>query len=193
MAYSLLAKAIIVMAVLQCAVGRTLIEDGDAEFVKTRCEATTYPGLCYETLSAHASAIQRNPVSMATMALTISLDGARSAAAAVAGMAARQRMTPREAAAVRDCVETVSNAVDELRRSIVEMGHLRRRDRDLAFHISNIQTWVSAALTDERTCVEGFADEALNGPLKDSMRAHVVSIAQRTSNALALINSLVKG
>ncbi|CAA7391686.1 unnamed protein product [Spirodela intermedia] len=161
------------------------------EFIRAACGTTSYPRLCFETLSTHARTIQRDPVILAIAALSVSLESARGASAAMTKIAAQGLMKPRESAAVKDCVETMGDSVEELRRSIKEMAHLRRPDRDLAFHISNIQTWVSAALTDEKTCMESFADNSLNGRIKDAMRIHVVNVAQRTSNALALISALI--
>jgi len=54
--------------------------------------------------------------------------------------------------------------------------------------MSNVETWVSSALTDESTCGDGFAGKALDGRIKASIRARMVSVAQVTSNALSLIN-----
>lgn len=95
-------------------------------------------------------------------------------------------MKPREVAAMRDCVEMLSDSVDELQKSISEMGNFK--SSDFKMMISDVQTWVSAALTDESTCTDGFAGNELNGNLKTVVRGRIVNIAQLTSNALALIN-----
>lgn len=98
-------------------------------------------------------------------------------------------MKPREAAAMRDCVEELSDSVDELRRSIDEMGRLRTLNFELT--MSDVQTWVSAALTDESTCTDGFQENsATDGDVKAIVRGRIVQVAQLTSNALALINQL---
>lgn len=95
-------------------------------------------------------------------------------------------MKPREVAAMRDCVEMLSDSVDELQKSISEMGNFKSSGFEMM--ISDVQTWVSAALTDESTCTDGFAGNGLNGNLKTVVRGRIVNIAQLTSNALALIN-----
>ncbi|CAI0404411.1 unnamed protein product [Linum tenue] len=56
--------------------------------------------------------------------------------------------------------------------------------------LGNMQTWVSAALTDEDTCVDGLEGSAMNGKVRDEIRRRVVWVAQLTSNSLALINRL---
>jgi len=59
--------------------------------------------------------------------------------------------------------------------------------------MSDVQTWVSAALTDESTCMDGFEESemSIDGTnTKSRVRGLVVQVAQLTSNALALINQL---
>lgn len=96
-------------------------------------------------------------------------------------------LNPREAAAVADCVEVVGDSVYELQRSIGEMGHARGSN---FFQVmADVQTWVSAALTDDNTCMDEFAGDSMNGNVKALARRHLVKIAHLTSNALALINN----
>ena len=103
-------------------------------------------------------------------------------------------MKPREVAAMRDCVEELSDSVDELRNSLVEMSRLEgssNKNRDVGMLISDIQTWVSAALTDDDTCMEGFEGKAMHGKMRNVVRGRILNVAHLTSNALALINSYV--
>lgn len=95
---------------------------------------------------------------------------------------------------MKDCVEELSESVDELRNSIGEMSRLKSRSSSKLM-INDIQTWVSAALTDENTCSDGFGGKAMNGKVKNAVRVRIVNVAQLTSNALALINryALING
>ncbi|CAL9102848.1 pectinesterase inhibitor 7-like [Musa acuminata AAA Group] len=158
------------------------------EFIRASCAATMYPDLCFSSLSSYASTIRTSPVQLADVALSVSLAGARSASAAMSRSIAGRGMAPRVAAAVKDCLETMGDSVDELRESLAAMGHVA--GRNAAYQINSIQTWVSAALTDEDTCVDGFAGGAMDGEVKNMVRSHVVYVAQLSSNALALVNGL---
>ncbi|KAI8030579.1 hypothetical protein LOK49_LG01G01327 [Camellia lanceoleosa] len=66
------------------------------------------------------------------------------------------------------------------------MGNGKGKGKDFLWHMSNVETWVSAALTDENTCLDGFSGRALDGNVKASIKARVTNVAQVTSNALAL-------
>lgn len=98
-------------------------------------------------------------------------------------------LTPKEAAALSDCVEEIGDSIYELQRSIKEMNG--GGSSNFGLQMSNIQTWVSSALTNEDTCMDGFSVEGKNGGgnVKSKVRRHIVRVAHMTSNALALINN----
>ncbi|XP_059625471.1 21 kDa protein-like [Cornus florida] len=83
-----------------------------------------------------------------------------------------------------DCVELLSASVDQLRESLGEMNQIKEPNFERM--MSDIKTWVSAGLTDNDTCMDGFAEKAMDGNLKTAVRGRVLKIAQLTSNALAL-------
>ncbi|KAF5795211.1 putative pectinesterase [Helianthus annuus] len=93
-------------------------------------------------------------------------------------------MTPREVAAMKDCIELLNESVYNLKQSLEEMSRPGSKDSELV--MSDIQTWVSSALTDEDTCTEGFKDDP---KMKRVVRGKIVNVAHLTSNALALVNS----
>ncbi|XWS49796.1 hypothetical protein CRYUN_Cryun12cG0033400 [Craigia yunnanensis] len=159
------------------------------DYVVASCKATRYPALCVECLSGYASAIRQNEQHLAQTALSVSLSRAQSAAAFVAKMTQVRGIKPRERQAVKDCIENMGDSVDRLSQSVKELGQMGRAvGQDFMWHMSNVQTWVSAALTDENTCFDGFAGSVMDGNIKAAIRRKVVNVAQVTSNALALVN-----
>lgn len=102
------------------------------------------------------------------------------------------KISHRELEAVMDCVDTMGDSVDQLSSSIKELGHMmgaHTNGEDFLWHMSNVQTWVSAALTNENTCVDGLSGQLLKGgKVKGAIRMRVNNVAQVTSNALALVN-----
>nr|GEX72873.1 pectinesterase inhibitor 10-like [Tanacetum cinerariifolium] len=93
-------------------------------------------------------------------------------------------MSPLEISAMKDCIELLSDSVYELKKSIDEMN--RPGSKDFRLVMSDIQTWVSSAMTDEDTCSEGFANDK---KMKGVVRGKLVNVVHLTSNALALINN----
>lgn len=159
------------------------------DFIKSSCKATRYPELCVGCLSGYASVIQRNERRLALTALSVSLARARSGAAFVAKMTKVRGIKPREYQAAKDCIENMVDSVDRLSQSVRELGHTGRAvGRDFLWHVSNVQTWVSAALTDENTCLDGFAGHLMDGNVKVAIKRRINNVAQVTSNALALVD-----
>ncbi|ESQ29111.1 hypothetical protein EUTSA_v10023696mg [Eutrema salsugineum] len=161
-------------------------------FIVSSCQTTRYPSLCVHTLSAYSTMIRHNnDQDLAQTALTISLARARSVAIFVVKLT---KETPsfkrREYLAIKDCIEVLGNSVDRLGQSVKELGRAGHAvaSEDFMWKMSNVQTWVSAALTDETTCLDGFSGQAMEGKLKRLIRLKVVHVAQVTSNALALVN-----
>lgn len=128
---------------------------------------------------------------LADTAMSIALATARSASTAITRLSKNQWLKPREAAAMSDCVEVLGDSVDELRMSIQEMEH--PEGTSFGLQMSDIQTWVSAALTDDDTCMDGFDGNAMNGNVKTTVRGYILHVAQMTSVALALINDYALG
>lgn len=166
---------------------RALAGTTNTEFIKSSCSATTYPKLCFTSLSSQATIIRSDPKLLTHAALSVSLETARSTSAKMVNLSKSQRMTPREVSAMRDCIEELSDSVDQLRHSMAEMTQLRASNFDLI--MNDIETWVSAALTDDDTCTDGFSGKAINANTRIAVRARILNIAHMTSNALALVNS----
>ncbi|KAA8521899.1 hypothetical protein F0562_012787 [Nyssa sinensis] len=135
----------------------------------------------------YANEIQTSPKLLASTALSVSLSATRSSLEIMKNLSTSPELKPREATAMRDCVELLGDSVDELQRSMEELGH--SGGSNIEFQINDIQTWVSAALTNADTCTDGFAGKAMNGNVKTVVRRNIPKVAHLTSNALALINN----
>ncbi|KAK1304976.1 hypothetical protein QJS10_CPB11g00425 [Acorus calamus] len=170
------------------------IKQNSTNFIRTSCSATLYPQVCYKTLSAYASTIRVSPLQLAQTALNVSLSCARTTLDVVSNLS-KAAEAAAVAPAMSDCVENVGDSADQLRQSLEEMRGLV--GPEFGERIGNIQTWVSAALTNEDTCADalrGGAGEGSGGGGSDAAaeeaRRQVESLGQLTSNALALVNRL---
>ncbi|KAK9020849.1 hypothetical protein V6N11_010861 [Hibiscus sabdariffa] len=133
----------------------------DTDFIRTSCNATTYPDLCFATFSSYASEIQANPKMLATKSLTLALNTTLSASQTLTDLCKTQGLKPNEAAALHDCVEEISDSADE---------------------------FTSAALTDEDTCMDGFSENAMDEDIKAAVTTAIEKVAQMTSISLSFVN-----
>ncbi|XVE53932.1 hypothetical protein DITRI_Ditri03aG0042000 [Diplodiscus trichospermus] len=153
------------------------------DLVQSSCLHASYPRLCLRTLSLY-SGPANTPRDLAQAAVKVSLSRAQKASnylkTRVKGKSKKERV------ALSDCVEQIAESVDELSSTLGELKHLR--GETFEFQLSNAQTWVSAALTNEDTCLDGF--EGVDGKVKSDVKRKMTNVAKVTSNALYMINRL---
>ncbi|XP_050227121.1 pectinesterase inhibitor 4-like [Mercurialis annua] len=160
------------------------------KYLKTACNSTTYPKICYSSLSSYISIIKTSDLNLCSTALNVSLTVAYNASSLVTLLSNRTGLSKAEAAVIKDCVEQIGDTIDELKQSFDAFGSLYLNNSDIRFQISNIQTWVSAALTNEDTCSDGVDETKVSSSVKNMLKKSMLNVARITSNALALINKL---
>ncbi|XP_030533001.1 pectinesterase inhibitor 4-like [Rhodamnia argentea] len=169
-------------------------DDTNSNFIKTSCSTTTYPKLCNQCLSSYASVVRSNPWKLCNSALSVSLQAARNASSLVAALSKQRNLTKAEAGIVKDCIENLGNTIDDLKQSIKVMaqigGSSSTAKNNMEFQMANVKTWMSAAITDEDTCTDGFAGRKVSAGVKSKIRSSIVNLARITSNALSLIDHL---
>ncbi|CAH8351841.1 unnamed protein product [Eruca vesicaria subsp. sativa] len=170
----------------------------DSDFIRTSCNTTLYPDLCFSSLSNFSNSIHNDPTLLARAAISITLSKALKLGTYLSNVTTLLKSQednvphPTAAAVFHDCFENLKDAVDEMRGSMKQMRDLVSTGslESFRFQMSNVQTWLSAALTDEETCTDGFKD-VQDEPRKDEVCARVDDVKKLTSNALALVNRCV--
>lgn len=168
------------------------------DFVRTSCENTRYPGRCYNTLVGYSDTVNQDPSLLARAAIFVSFFKTRSIALYVGYLShesregTREGDDPRASMAVHDCFTLLSDAVDHLRSSLRQMVDLNGSSEEMKYGLSNVQTKMSAAMTNEDTCTDGFEEMGDDPPVKADVCHRMVEVKEVTSNALALVNNFVK-
>ncbi|GJU73937.1 putative pectinesterase [Tanacetum coccineum] len=160
-------------------------------FVKTSCSSATYPLVCLKSLLPYASTVKTNPLTLVKVALTTSLRSANATLTTVSQLSKTKKITKFEAAILKDCIGDLKDSMSEIKDSLKALSGISK-SYDKNFVISNAQTWTSAAITDENSCLDGFSDRKVNvsTAVYKKIRNSIVSLARVSSNALYLINHL---
>uniref|UniRef100_A0A2N9I6Y8 Pectinesterase inhibitor domain-containing protein n=1 Tax=Fagus sylvatica TaxID=28930 RepID=A0A2N9I6Y8_FAGSY len=163
---------------------RTPIQPKD--LVRSSCVHASYPHICLRTLSSYTGPAQ-TPKDLAQAAVKVSLSRARRVSHYLSQVSgAKDVGSKRQQAALSDCVEQISDSVDELSKTLGELKHLR--GETFRWQMSNAETWVSAAMTYEDTCLDGF--QGVDGKVKSDVKRKIKNVGKVTSNALYMINRL---
>ncbi|XP_010555620.1 PREDICTED: 21 kDa protein [Tarenaya hassleriana] len=164
-------------------------------FVKTACNSTTYPTMCYNSLSPYASAIKADEIKLCTTALSLNAKAAKEASSVVSKLLKNAQIScgsirRPETLILRDCLDEIRDTADELKQAAVELKTLSRRGGDAAERVMNARTFVSSALTDETTCTDEFDERKVNADMKKKVKKAMVNLARTTSITLALFTGL---
>ncbi|XP_058732820.1 pectinesterase inhibitor 9-like [Vicia villosa] len=165
-------------------------------YIKSSCNGTLYPNLCIRCLNKFSHSTINGPQHLAQLALSVSLSKALQTRAYLLNVAKELKTidhnNKRMHLTVQDCVNQISDSVDQLTQAIKELKRFNQfntiiNDKVL-WHISNVETWVSTALTDASSCVESFSGHRISKRVA-TIKVRAKNVAEVTSNALALFHS----
>ncbi|KAI5391598.1 hypothetical protein KIW84_076422 [Lathyrus oleraceus] len=162
-------------------------------YIKSSCNGTLYPNLCIRCLNKFSHSTINGPQHLAQLALSVSLSRALQTRVYLLNVAKElktiDRNNKRMFLTVQDCVNQINDSVDQLTQAIKELKRLNQfntiiNDKVL-WHISNVETWVSTALTDASSCVQSFPGHRMSKRVA-TIKVKAKNVAEVTSNALAL-------
>ncbi|PPD87082.1 hypothetical protein GOBAR_DD15987 [Gossypium barbadense] len=139
-------------------------------FIEASCRTTRYPALCVKWLTRHASSDTPPTAQQLTRtALTVNLYRARHVRLYLVKVAKELKATKAKEYLCR--LDPKAEMMSD----------------DMYWHIDNVDTWVSTALTDASSCVDEFPGQRMS-KMKATIKSKVLNVAQLTSNALALFH-----
>ncbi|XP_021898781.1 putative pectinesterase/pectinesterase inhibitor 22 isoform X2 [Carica papaya] len=97
-----------------------------------------------------------NPTSILTATIKATLKEAKDAIQMITKFNTLS-VSYREQLAIEDCKELLDFSVSELAWSLTEMKKIRAGDKNVHYE-GNLKTWLSAALSNQDTCLEGFEE-----------------------------------
>lgn len=83
-------------------------------------------------------------------------------------------------AAIRDCRDQVEDALSRLNDSVSATGEEALTEAK----VKDIQTWISSAVTDQETCLDGL--EEMGSAVFDQVKKKMKRSMEFTSNSLAI-------
>nr|GMD53721.1 probable pectinesterase/pectinesterase inhibitor 61 [Ipomoea batatas] len=142
------------------------------------CGKTLYPSLCLSSLLDFPGALSASDGDLVHISVNVTLQRVGKALYTVTDYNNLQ-MSTIVRSAYDDCLELLEDSMDLLDRSLssILFGAAGANAQD-------VMTWLSAALTNQDTCTEGFSDA--NGPVKDQVTQRLKDLSELVSNSLAI-------
>ncbi|KAL1807677.1 hypothetical protein ACET3Z_024667 [Daucus carota] len=139
------------------------------------CNQTPYPELCNSFMVTTTTSNENQFTGLRESAISATLARAKQTYDAISAMDVGS-FEARAKSAWADCLELYEDSVHQINRSL---------NSDNSKNENDIQTWLSAALTDHQTCKNGFLDFNLNSYLNSFPFAET-NISKFLSNSLAI-------
>lgn len=127
-----------------------------------------------------------SPNSILKAALRVSLNEARQTIQTITKFNTLA-ISYREQLAIEDCKELLDFSVSELAWSLGEMKKIRAGDKNVHYE-GNLKAWLSAALSNQDTCLEGF--EGTDRRLENFMKGSLQQVTQLITNVLGMYSQL---
>ncbi|KAJ4824180.1 hypothetical protein Tsubulata_011916, partial [Turnera subulata] len=156
------------------------LSSNSAESIKAVCSVTQYPTSCFTSISSLNASTKPDPETIFNLSLQASakeLKNLSSFLASVNDVSSR--------AALDDCATQLEDALGRVNDSAALMVAAPGEKLLTVEKAKDIQTWISAAMTDQETCLEGLQE--MGSSVLDEVKGKMEKSKELLSNSLAII------
>ncbi|KAI3693925.1 hypothetical protein L1987_76880 [Smallanthus sonchifolius] len=170
----------------------TVVESLSRErvYLESQCRSAMYHDLCVQTLLPYMNKnAVPSPQRLAQISLASCLSKARVTRTYMNMLEKKLNQTgnSQDYQALEECVHQIDNGVDQITRSFKELQQMGTDgDENFVWHESNVMSWVSAALTDVTTCIDGITGDGIGRREKAMIKARFLNMKQLASNSLMM-------
>ncbi|KAG6386100.1 hypothetical protein SASPL_154988 [Salvia splendens] len=154
------------------------LASNSADSLKTVCSVTRYPDSCLSSLSPLNSPPSSNPLRFFNLSLHASL----------LEVTSLKSQLPESGAAMKVCAEMFDDAASQLGNSADSICVGPGEEVLTEMRVSDLQTWISASLTDLDTCLDELAE--MGSTAVGEWRVKVQRTMEYISNTLAILNNI---
>ncbi|KAA8536812.1 hypothetical protein F0562_029290 [Nyssa sinensis] len=151
----------------------------DNDLINKACDHALYKEFCKASLLSAPGSKQANLSGLDIIELKLALSNASNINQFINGLLKNTSNDPFVRQCLEDCSENYQDAIDQLNNSLAALGSERYND---------VNTWVSAAMTDADSCEDGFKEKPGHvSPLtsRNTMFSHLCSNVLAITNVLA--------
>ncbi|GAB4860728.1 hypothetical protein Ancab_035891 [Ancistrocladus abbreviatus] len=196
---------LIVASLLAALIYHSETEDEDSELssnilsesIKAVCSVTQHPDSCFTDISSCSinPESKPDPVFIFSLSLEVAITRISNLSSLPKTLIPRVN-DPQIVSALRDCQDLFSDAFDRLNQSksavllVGEDGKKRESFLDDESKMNDLKTWISAAMTDEQTCLDGLEETGSSTMVVDQVKAAVQKSSVSLSNNLAILANM---
>ncbi|XP_060181565.1 probable pectinesterase/pectinesterase inhibitor 58 [Lycium barbarum] len=149
------------------------------------CQSTSYQETCIDSLTSLAGKSSQGAKDLVRAAFQATIKHIKEAATKTSAWQTLEK-DPRTRMALENCEELADRAIYDLNRSYSKFGVFDIKH--IGHWVTDMQIWLSGAVTYQETCLDGFEDTS--GDAGKKMRMALNASMKLTSNALSMITKL---
>lgn len=158
------------------------------QIAHSTCQETLYPELCVSTLATFPDLRQRTLPEIISGLVNSTVFEVRDSSRNCTGIRKKlPNLDPLDSRALDDCLELFDDTVAQLRTAF---SHLSS-NKSAFQHYMDLQTLFSAAMTNQYTCLDGFAFSKKKF-IRKLFEGRLQKISHHVSNSLAMLKKLKK-
>ncbi|XP_031500107.1 pectinesterase-like [Nymphaea colorata] len=156
-----------------------------SKFITSACQHTLYPLTCESSLLGSALA-EPESSQLLDLSFRVALDKVDQVHSLARNLSQDAQVSGRfpSSSALDDCVELLHDTTEQLTDSANRKNTAAKDD---------VRTWLSAALTNLDTCIDGINDLKLDPSTGDKMKPTTANLSHYISNSLALYEFFTPG
>ncbi|KAJ7978409.1 Pectinesterase [Quillaja saponaria] len=160
-----------------------LVSSNSAESIKAICKVTRFPDSCFTSISSLHSFPQKlnDPEAILNLSLQVSINELSKLSSLFKTLGGSNS----NKAALSDCQDQIDESLSRLNDSVSAMKVGPGQKILTEAKINDIQTWISSAMTDQETCLDGLEEMESTALVEVKSKMH--KSREYTSNSLAII------
>lgn len=170
---------------------KTSPSSNSADSLKIVCAVTQHPETCFDSISSLNNKPGPGPKPDPEQFLNLSLQATVRELINVSSLPKTllsKVNDPGTVSALKDCISLFDDALSQLNQS-AELLRVGSGESALTeMKVKNMQTWISAAMTNQDTCLEGL--DEMGSPLLGEVKARVQNAKEYMSNTLAILSNM---
>ncbi|XP_021909271.1 probable pectinesterase/pectinesterase inhibitor 34 [Carica papaya] len=154
--------------------------------ISRACSKTRFQALCVDSLLQFPGSTTASEQDLVHISFNMTLQHFSKALYTTSAISYVQ-MEPRVRSAYEDCLELLEDSIDALLRSlssVIPSAGAGSGVQGARGSGQDVMTWLSAALTNQDTCTDGFSD--VSGSVKTQMAIQLRDLSELVSNCLAI-------
>ncbi|KAL6968550.1 pectinesterase [Sarracenia purpurea var. burkii] len=155
------------------------------QIAHSACEGTLYPDLCVSTLSAFPDLYRKPLPDIIAANVNLTVEEVKLSISNCTRIRRKfPKLDPLDKRALDDCLELLDDTIAELKTAHSDLSTRKSASK----HYNDLQTLLSGAMTNQFTCLDGFAYS--KEKIRPYIEARLRKISRHVSNTLAMVRKI---